>query len=847
MSREEITAATIAAAEANFESRGELIQDRSYAILQKRYLDWVDVKVGSGRFDYDEWEESGKKYFQRAYIDLYFQEEIAGWIITPETARRAVSALQKLADHLQNSVSAETFIVEDSTFVRSALDTSKKAYLARQTAQNRISDPHANLKTNQLIEENKIDFVKQVMLSRKEYWPSATQCFTGCEQMMLRMNSMLKMRLSDLHYNNTHAPNQGEAAPDSGMLCLVYQAMTHKERNTSKHVVGCWRHKNITQCFTSMAAMAFFVSHRTDTTLHFRREDDTQPAPWWKTKLVTDWGNTRAAGRAYQAVFTELGLNPEKCTHVRRSGTEYASAQGGLSACVIGSMTKHKSPNQSTLESHYMTELHRSVLECMSGFARMEGEYFVARTRIPVEEWFGNMNGKKGLTRILFPNYDGWIEQRDDDVTGDNSSCAQNFLDEVVPFFAKVIVQDACFWIVDYPHHHVTQLLFNALPAEFANRAAAARIWCAEQDEARRLNQNSLANFQATVVQNLHQIQQAQELGLQQFQQFFQLQLNHQLQEQLGTLLPQFIQPWLQPLQHLIQHGLDQQHQLLLQMQQRIGAGFGGGGIYGGGGPVVNNNDEDSGSDDSDDDSDDDADGGGGGGARLGHAGTQGGGGRVSRGGGGAANGGQGGGGRFGQGGGGRVGREGGGAANCGGDGGGRTGRGGRGVRTGGGRIGGESLSGGRGRGVFHGRIGGGPRDIRGRGLAATPAGVHGVLRSRPLLPPIPAKMPDNLANLVAEWQSHDMRRFITGSKSGWDSTLRNRFSVWKYVYEKVCEKEQAMRNRGGPVESETARLIRAARAIDTVREDLGLSVPQYVKYLKRNDVTLKTRQRNAS
>jgi hypothetical protein len=57
-SREEVTTATIAAVEANFESRGELIQDHSYAILQRRYLDWFDVS--GGRFD-DDGDEEGKR------------------------------------------------------------------------------------------------------------------------------------------------------------------------------------------------------------------------------------------------------------------------------------------------------------------------------------------------------------------------------------------------------------------------------------------------------------------------------------------------------------------------------------------------------------------------------------------------------------------------------------------------------------------------------------------------------------------------------------------------------------------------------------------------------------------
>jgi hypothetical protein len=132
MTQEDITAAVIAAADVNFESRGELVQDRSITISQKRYLDWVDYRLVNGIFDYDDWEENGKRYFRRAYVDLYFQEEIATWIVKPEMARRTVFALQKLADHQENSVSTDAFVVDDSRLVQSSLEASRMMYDAGQ-------------------------------------------------------------------------------------------------------------------------------------------------------------------------------------------------------------------------------------------------------------------------------------------------------------------------------------------------------------------------------------------------------------------------------------------------------------------------------------------------------------------------------------------------------------------------------------------------------------------------------------------------------------------------------------------------------------------------------------------
>jgi hypothetical protein len=233
---------------------------------------------------------------------------------------------------------------------------------------------------------------------------------------------MRNMMLCDLHFNNTHSLRQGEA-DFAGMIGLVYQKMVHKERNKAKHVVGCWRHRVLQQCFTSMISMAVFIRHRSDPELHFHRPLLTDRADWWNIPLIS-WASENAAGKAYREIFNELGVNPEKCTHLRRAGTEYASAQGGLSACVIGTMTKHRARNQSTLEQSYNTELHREVLECMAGFPKWRGSYDVPRTRIPVKEWWPG--GIDFIVSRLFPNHQEWISQAVHEYEGDGSDAAMN-------------------------------------------------------------------------------------------------------------------------------------------------------------------------------------------------------------------------------------------------------------------------------------------------------------------------------------------------------------------------------------------------------------------------------------
>jgi hypothetical protein len=242
MSQDDITAAALAESLINSEHMA-VSQDRSYDLQQQRYLTWFEERLALEDFDYDDFEDNGRKYFRRPYIDLYFQTIIAKWSVKPETARRALSALQKLVNETENLNALVRFVVEDSLLVQNALFSSKRLYETHQKDLSRIADPHANLRTNQLREVDKINFMHNVLINNRLNWKNSCRHFTGCEPMLLRTHSILHMKLSDLNYNNTHAFNQGVDAQgrdaiDAAMLCLVYQKLLHKERNIASWVPG---------------------------------------------------------------------------------------------------------------------------------------------------------------------------------------------------------------------------------------------------------------------------------------------------------------------------------------------------------------------------------------------------------------------------------------------------------------------------------------------------------------------------------------------------------------------------------------------------------------------------------
>ena len=81
----------------------------------------------------------------------------------------------------------------------------------------------------------------------------------------------------------------------------------------------------------------------------------------------------------------------------------------------------------------------------MSGFGKEE-TYFVSREHISIP-W-----AVEEITRRIFPGIAGWQAQYESP-GGDHSLAAQNFLLGVLPFEAKVIVQDGVNFIKDFPNH----------------------------------------------------------------------------------------------------------------------------------------------------------------------------------------------------------------------------------------------------------------------------------------------------------------------------------------------------------------------------------------------------------
>ena len=88
----------------------------------------------------------------------------------------------------------------------------------------------------------------------------------------------------------------------------------------------------------------------------------------------------------------------------------------------------------------------------MSGHRKGEKSYFVPRTQVVLQhtvEWY--------CARLL-PNLVQWRQQASSR-QGDKTTCCTKFLNNILPWFVEVLVQDGIYLVRDFPNHPMSQLL----------------------------------------------------------------------------------------------------------------------------------------------------------------------------------------------------------------------------------------------------------------------------------------------------------------------------------------------------------------------------------------------------
>jgi hypothetical protein len=445
-----------------------------YWDIWKAYKLWVDESA-------EQTTSNEGKYLLRDNVDRFFLTEVVKKTIVPKSARRFAAALQFFADNYEYPPPQEQFVVR-SPAVKTALNVQQGNY--QQKRLQIFTSAHNHLPTNNLTPTEEATIIKCGMQIKA--WKDFCVAFNTCTQTMIRGDGIRGTRLCDLHLDEVHGP--GTYLSDKlPMVALIQQDYTGKKKEERKRMMGMWRHVEWYKDGTGMIAASLACRLHNDTDLHFQH---TEGLPdWYKYKLVS-WESYDAHHKVYRRVYKATNISWGKVTHLRKQGIDKAK-QGGATREDISQQTGH---GKESIDISYLPELPPDVMHIAAGFSLRQGEsmYLLCRVFIrtddpefPLVEADPNISDA-GLARKLFLHYPRWLTEHESGLKWD---CGTNFLHKLLPFLARVLVQDGVYWVAMYPMHEVSRLLISVFGERYLE-------WADRQREAVRHVEEDAKNKQ---------------------------------------------------------------------------------------------------------------------------------------------------------------------------------------------------------------------------------------------------------------------------------------------------------------------------------------------------------------
>lgn len=432
-------------------------------------------------------------FLQRDNVDQYFVRVVSveRVKISPESAGRIVTALQWYSTNVEHKGEVPFFVNPGvRSDVANALHDRDIRYVQHmQTARN---DPHGNLPTSTLSAADHRKCLDYVFRNSIQKWDEFSISWSVDYSTFMRMHTIRQVRLCDMVAENNHGPH-GIEGPNKTILAIVMQPYLSKDQtvvnpagrrrattaaasasvrrrevvsNGRTRVVGMYRHRNPLQCGTFHVCREVFMRLRFNVSFSFLEPatGGTNARPTWTQEyLLANWsnpGNQSAVDSKYREILEACQVDCNKVTHLRSSGIERASFLG-LDHRRIASMSKHY---VDVFGRSYSTELDYQVMLAMAGFGTGDS-WYVPRAEVslprPVER----------CVRDCFPRYDHWLQEFNSPRCCKEKRAARNFLVEFLPFVARVVIQDAPFWLREYPDHEFSKFFKCHMPDQYL-------AWC---------------------------------------------------------------------------------------------------------------------------------------------------------------------------------------------------------------------------------------------------------------------------------------------------------------------------------------------------------------------------------
>ena len=149
---------------------------------------------------------------------------------------------------------------------------------------------------------------------------------------------------------------------------------------------------------------------------------------------------------------------------VRKFGIAHLTAQG-LTESEVTTMTKHRDNNFS---KSYRSEICKQIACTLAGFLPKEPDddkYFVPRAHIPLPNQLDEDAQKfDELVNHLFPPLQKWKDELAS-ASGDkdHKESAKHLLGVVIPWFAKILIQDGVVWLEKMPQNSALMLFLSRM------------------------------------------------------------------------------------------------------------------------------------------------------------------------------------------------------------------------------------------------------------------------------------------------------------------------------------------------------------------------------------------------
>ena len=427
-----------------------------------------------------------------AIINLYFSEVVIHHKVTPSHARKPLVALQW---YIKNLLPVEKRFDAESEQVKECLQVQKIAY-ENGARRDTLPDPHSGLRIKILSHDENLKVLHHIFKHSRQ-WGCLSLSWNWGMRAYVRCDSIRKMCLADLVVSKALGPEK--QGPLSRIMCMVLRkGDVHKDRFTLDRVVGCWRARDYIGCpVFAVSLHLLWKLHVEPDLVDFMWVDRSRPAKWHKVPLI-EWATYNQAYNAAKKVLNDCCVAPNKVTHLRTVGMEIGGNMG-LSPSEAASMSKHVVDKW----TRYAPEISARTCHVMAGFELSES-YYVPRAQLELP------HPLESILLDILPRLPMWREQHLRE-GGDNSTAAENFLSDTIPYIVEVVVQDGIFFIRDFPDHPMSQLLKNRIQgyqtwARNARREVKVREESVQVDKVRHLNDATRAAFTSmeSTVADLH-------------------------------------------------------------------------------------------------------------------------------------------------------------------------------------------------------------------------------------------------------------------------------------------------------------------------------------------------------